>query len=195
MKIRIKIQGALIFLSLGIILIFSNSALIFRHYGILDLALNVTGMVLIFFGFLFRITARGYKEEKSSDGRTLVIDGPYAMIRNPMYFGTFMIGAGIIMMLLRLWFLFLFMIVFLLIYIPQMKKEETALLDRFGEEYKRYCGITPKYFPRLDYLSRLNRYITLKSSWIRKEIVSIMAVGAMIILVEIWEYVRLSWHK
>lgn len=195
MKIRIKIQGALMFLGLGMIVVLSNSVFPHHRQPVLDWALNALGMSFILLGFLFRISARGYKEEKSSNGNALVKDGPYAIIRNPMYLGTFMIGMGIVMMLLELWFFFLFAGIFLLIYIPQMKKEEKALLERFGREYREYCGKTPAYFPRLDYLLSLNKYISLKPFWIKKEMVSMTTTVSVVILIKIWEYIRLFWHK
>jgi len=195
MKIRIKIQGGLMFLGLGAVIMLSNFVFPHQRQVVLAGLLNAAGMGLILFGFLFRISARGYKEEKCVNGNTLVKDGPYAIIRNPMYFGTFMIGAGVVMMLLELWVFFLFSIVFLLIYIPQMKKEEKVLLERFGREYKEYCKITPKYFPRFDYLLRINRYISLKPFWIKKEIVSLITTVIVVILIEIWECIRLFGYK
>jgi len=190
MKIRIKIQGGLMFLGLGAVILLSNYAFSHQRRVFLDGALSAVGMGLILFGFLFRISARGYKEEKSSNGNTLVKDGPYAIIRNPMYFGTFMIGMGVVIMLLEEWFFFLFAAIFLLIYVPQMKKEEAVLLKRFGQEYKEYCKLTPKYFPRFDYLSKLDKYVSLKDFWVKKEIVPMITTIVVVILIEIWEHIR-----
>ena len=190
MKIRIKIQGALIFLGLGAIIFFSNFVFPHHRNEALDAVLDAMGMGLILFGFLFRISARGYKEEKSSNGKALVKDGPYAIIRNPMYFGTFMIGIGVIAMLLELWILFIFAIIFLIIYIPQMRKEEKVLMNRFGDEYKEYCRVTPKYLPRLDYLLRFNKYISLKPFWVKKEMFSMIPTVVIVILMEVWEHIR-----
>lgn len=94
MKKRIKIQGFLIFLAT--LATISLSKFVFPHWKKepWDEFLDVVGIGLVLFGFLFRITARGYKQEKSYNGKLLVKDGPYAMVRNPMYFGTFMIGTG-----------------------------------------------------------------------------------------------------
>ncbi len=195
MKIRIKIQGALVFLGFGAMILFSNVVFLHHRSAVLDAVLNALGMSLILFGFLFRISARGYKEEKSSNGKALVKDGPYAIIRNPMYFGTFMIGAGVVMMLVDLRFFFLFSAVFLLVYIPQTKKEEVMLLERFGKEYVEYCKTTHKYSPRFDYLSRIDKYISLKPFWIKKEITSFITTIAVVLLIEIWEHVRFFWYK
>lgn len=183
------------FLGLGAIILLSNSVFPHQRQLFLDGALNAIGMGLILFGFLFRISARGYKEENTSNGNALVKDGPYAIIRNPMYFGTFIIGTGVVIMLLELWFFFLFAVIFCMIYIPQMKKEEAVLLKRFGQGYKEYCRSTPKYFPRFDYLFRLNQYVSLKPFWIKKEIISLVTTVLVVIMIETWEYARLLWHK
>ena len=183
------------FLGLGVVILLSNFAFHHQRHPVLDGALNALGMGLVLFGFLFRISARGYKEENTLNGNALVKTGPYAIIRNPMYFGTFIIGAGVVVILLELWLFFLFASVFLMIYFPQMKKEEKVLLERFGQEYKEYCRSTPKYFPRLDYLIRLNKYVSLKPFWIKKEIISLVTTVLVVIIIETWEYARLLWFK
>jgi len=195
MKIRIKIQGGMMFLGLGAVILFSKFVFHYQRQPVLDGMLNALGMGLILFGFLFRISARGYKEENTSNGNALVKDGPYAIIRNPMYFGTFMIGVGVVTMLLKPWVLLLFTGAFLLIYAPQMRKEEKALLEKFGQGYKEYCKTTPKYFPRADYLLRLSKYISLKSFWVKKEMAPFITTVTVVILIEIWKYARLCWRK
>lgn len=179
------------FLGLGAIVFFSGFVFHHQRQVVLDGVLNAVGMGFILFGFLFRISARGYKEEKSSNGNALVKDGPYSIIRNPMYFGTFIIGTGVVIMLLELWFFFLFAGIFLLIYIPQVNKEEAVLLKRFGREYEEYCKLSHKYFPRIDYLLRFDRYVSLKPFWVKKEIVSLITTITVVILIEIWEHIRL----
>lgn len=190
MKIRIKIQGALIFLGLGAMVLFSNFVFPEWKNRVLDYALDALGFALVLFGFLFRISARGYKEERTNNGNSLVKDGPYAIVRNPMYFGSFIIGTGVIIMFLKLWFFLIFTAIFLMIYMPQMKKEEDMLLDRFGHEYKEYCRVTPKYFPKSDYLLRLNQYVSLKPFWVKKEMFSFIPAIILIVFMEIWEHIR-----
>jgi hypothetical protein len=55
--------------------------------------------------------------------------------------------------------------------------------------------LTPKYFPRFDYLFRLNQYISLKPFWIKKEIISLVTTVFIVIMIETWEYARLLWLK
>ena len=191
MKPRIKIQGLSIFISI-VITIFLHKMLFPRWEGRLwnDL-FNFLGILLVLFGFLFRVCARGHKEEKSSQGRSLVKDGPYALIRNPMYFGTLLIGIGTTAILFQFWTIFLFLAVFLLIYIPQVRKEEALLAAMFKEEYQEYSKAVPGYFPRIRSLLNLRKHLDLKLSWVKKELSSFIFTLLIILVIEIWEDARL----
>lgn len=192
MKKRIKIQGLSIFISI-VITIFLHKMLFPRwEGGLWNELFNFLGILLVLFGFLFRVSARGHKEERSSQGRSLVNDGPYAMIRNPMYFGTLLIGIGAIAILFQFWTIFLFLAVFLLIYIPQVKKEEALLAVMFKDEYREYSKAVPGYFPRIRSLLNPRKYLDLKLSWIKKELSSFIFTLAIIFAIEIWEDVLLA---
>lgn len=191
MKPRIRIQGLSIFLSV-IIAVFLRKTLFPRwEVRLWNDLFNLLGITLVLFGFLFRISARGHKEENSSQGRSLVNDGPYAIIRNPMYFGTLLIGAGAVAVLFQFWTVFLFLAVFLLIYIPQVRKEEALLAAMFKDEYREYSRAVPGYFPRVGGLLNLRKYLDLKLSWVKKELSSLIFTLAVIFAMEIWEDARL----
>jgi len=191
MKPRIKIQGLSIFISI-VITVFLHKWLFPEWRGRLwNELFNFSGVVLVLFGFLFRVCARGHKEEKSSQGRSLVKDGPYALIRNPMYFGTLLIGIGAIAILFQFWIIFLFLAVFLLIYIPQVRKEEALLAAMFKEEYQEYSKAVPGYFPRIRSLLNLRKHLDLKLSWVKKELSSFIFTLLIILVIEIWEDARL----
>jgi protein-S-isoprenylcysteine O-methyltransferase Ste14 len=187
MKKRIKNQGITIFLAVLITLLFSKSLFPHQREGFLDIFLDALGIIIILFGFLLRIVSRGYKEEKSANGTILVKDGPYALVRNPMYLGTLMIGTGMILVLFELWIFILFIIVFMRIYIPQIKEEEALLSKRFGDEYYNYYRLTPRSFPKSFFFLNMHKYLPLKLSWVRKEIPSLLAVCFAVVLFESWE--------
>ena len=191
MKPRIKIQGLSIFISV-VITIFLHKWL-FPEWKrqLFNELFNFSGVVLVLFGFLFRVCARGHKEEKSSQGRSLVKDGPYALIRNPMYFGTLLIGIGTTAILFQFWTIFLFLAVFLLIYIPQVRKEEALLAVMFKDEYREYSKAVPGYFPRICSLLNLRKHLDLKLSWVKKELSSFIFTLITILAIEIWEDTRL----
>jgi protein-S-isoprenylcysteine O-methyltransferase Ste14 len=186
MKRRIGIQGMLM-LSAALAAVLLCEVVFPRWQNRrLDAFLDVAGLALVILGFLFRISARGYKEEGSSGGSRLVTGGPYALARNPMYFGTFLIGTGFVMVLFEWWAWLVFTAVFLCIYIPQVRREEAVLKERFGQEYAAYCAAVPKYFPRLNRLLAPKKYLPLKLAWIKKEILSFIVTLAVLVIVELW---------
>ena len=72
--------------------------------------------------------------------------GPYAHTRNPLYFGSFLIGAGFA--IAAHWALLLVVIAFwILVYAPTMQRERANISERFPEAYARYAeqraGVRP----------------------------------------------------
>jgi protein-S-isoprenylcysteine O-methyltransferase Ste14 len=78
---------------------------------------------------------------------SLVSDGPYSLVRNPLYFfsflGTLGIGLATGSMLLTV----LLITFFVIIYSKSVNEEEAKLSDIFGESYQNYCKITPRFIP------------------------------------------------
>lgn len=189
MKKRIRIQGFLIFLAVAVTILLSKFLFVPRKQQIWDVLLDVIGIAFILSGFLFRISARGYKSEKSGEGRVLMTTGPYSLIRNPMYFGTLLIGSGIVLVLFQWWAFFVFLSIFLAIYIPQIQKEEKRLYAQFGDEYAAYCKKIPRYFPLILSIFKLkiNEYLPLKRQWIKKELISLIGVISTVLAIECWK--------
>jgi protein-S-isoprenylcysteine O-methyltransferase Ste14 len=195
MKKRIRIQGMLITFVIIITFVLCNFAFPSWKNEKWDEFLDAVGIAIILSGFLFRISARGYKEEESLSSHKLVKDGPYALIKDPMYFGTFLIGMGFVIVLFNWWALLLFLCPFFLIYIPQIRKEKAILSKQFGEEYRNYCRETPVYFPRISYLLSIRKYLPLKLSWIKKELSSLIASIVCLMAIEIVQDIRLFGKK
>lgn len=158
-----------------------------------DEILDTLGIITMLFGFLFRIAARGHKAQVSGEGKNLIIDGPYRLIRNPMFFGTFLIGAGIVMVIFKWWVFLVFIAVFLAVYIPQVEKESSHLLGRFGDEYRKYCRETPLFFPNIIHLllGGRRRYLFFRWGWIKREWPSLVSVFTVVLLIETWKDTRL----
>jgi protein-S-isoprenylcysteine O-methyltransferase Ste14 len=79
----------------------------------------------------------------------LATTGPYAYTRNPLYLGTFLLGAGAAISTGSLWFIALFLALYLLIYVPVMRAEAETLRKLFPDEYEAYSRQVPWFFPRL----------------------------------------------
>ncbi len=196
MKSRIKLQGFIIFLAVAALIFYSRYLLQIPQQKPLAGFLQLLGVAGVLSGFLLRIAARGYKAQMNPDGKTLVTKGPYALMRNPMYSGTLLIGLGIILVLFRWWVSLIFLIIYLCIYLPQINQEERILANRFPEAFKDYCKTTPKFFPSIANLFRLpvGDSFRLKFIWIKKELPSLIITFAFIVGIQIWQDIKLSGY-
>ncbi len=79
----------------------------------------------------------------------LATTGPYAHTRNPLYLGSFMLGAGVTVAGGQWVFGVAFLAFFLLIYRAIVLREVTTLEARFGESYRAYAAHVPAVLPRL----------------------------------------------
>jgi len=183
-KKRIKIHGILIFISSLAIMAFPK--LFFRsgkdyRFGFL---IPILGFAFILSGQLLRVSSRGYKAEHSEEGNFLLRDGPYSLVRNPMYLGILLIGTGVILILFKWWVAAVFLSFFLICYLRLILKEEKKLSQAFGREYQDYCQDTPRLFPHLAALFTRNiiKFFPLRLAWFKKEFIPIALVLAFVIV-------------
>lgn len=101
------------------------------------------GLPVSILGLALRAWAAGHLEKNT----TLADGGPYAYVRNPLYIGTLLTAAGLVIASRRWELGVLFAIVFLLIYLPVVELEEQHLRKLFPE-YEGYAQRVPKLFPR-----------------------------------------------
>ena len=109
----------------------------------------VAGLVVALAGVL----VRGWAAGSIRKNRVLTTHGPYAFTRNPLYFGSFLIGIGFGIASGELWILGLFLVFFFVIYGRTMRKEEARLGELFGEEFTRYAAAVPRFLPRIPSMS------------------------------------------
>lgn len=100
-------------------------------------------MPLVALGELIRIWAAGYLTKLSG----LVTAGPFALCRNPLYVGSFLISLGYMMMCHNLIAFIAGVIVFWLLHAGAVAYEEQLLREKFGEEYIGYCREVPRFIP------------------------------------------------
>lgn len=103
------------------------------------------GIPVSVIGLALRAWAAGHLEKNT----TLADGGPYAHVRNPLYIGTLLTAAGLVIASRRWELGVLFVAVFLLIYLPVVELEEQHLRKLFPE-YDAYARRVPKLLPRLN---------------------------------------------
>jgi protein-S-isoprenylcysteine O-methyltransferase Ste14 len=87
----------------------------------------------------------------SVGGTFLIVSGPFAHLRNPLYFGNILIytGIGIMSFALFPYLQIAGLLFFYFQYSLIVKEEENYLAQTFGEEFKRYVNNVPRFFPRI----------------------------------------------
>jgi protein-S-isoprenylcysteine O-methyltransferase Ste14 len=80
-----------------------------------------------------------------SSPEELVISGPYAFSRNPIYLGWTLIYLGIAFVLNAVWLLILFPLAAIYVHFVEIHNEEKALEQKFGDRYRDYREQVRRY--------------------------------------------------
>jgi protein-S-isoprenylcysteine O-methyltransferase Ste14 len=94
-------------------------------------------------GLALRAWAAGHLRKNQK----LATSGPYAYVRNPLYLGTLLVAAGLVVAAQRWELALLFAAVFTFIYFPVIALEEQHLRDLFPE-FRTYSDTVPLLIPR-----------------------------------------------
>lgn len=116
---------------------------LYLYFARPTIPLMIAGLAVALAGVLIR----GWAAGSIRKNRVLTTHGPYAFTRNPLYFGSFLIGIGFGIASGELWILALFLVFFLVIYGRTMRKEERRLTELFGQEFTRYAQAVPRFLP------------------------------------------------
>ena len=102
------------------------------------------GAVVAALGVVIRALASGHVRKNEQ----LATTGPYAYCRNPLYLGSIVIGIGFAIAALRSEIAVAMTIMFVAIYLPVIRGEESWLTAHFPE-YADYARQVPRLLPRL----------------------------------------------
>lgn len=105
----------------------------------------LAGLPLALIGLLIRGWASGHLRKN----RELATGGPYALTRNPLYFGSFGMLLGVVIAGGSWWLGLLLAGLFLLIYWPVIQAEAAHVEGLFGDDYRRWAASVPLFFPSL----------------------------------------------
>ncbi len=103
------------------------------------------GIVLGFIGASLRFWASGFLRKDTRPA----VGGPYSIIRNPLYLGTYLLALGTALSTQNYWLLGIITVLFAAVYHYIILDEETKLARLFGEAYAKYCDLVPRFFPRV----------------------------------------------
>jgi protein-S-isoprenylcysteine O-methyltransferase Ste14 len=101
------------------------------------------GLPVAVAGLVLRTWAAGHLDKN----RELAQSGPYAHVRNPLYLGTVLVAAGLVIASRRWELGALFAAAFVLIYLPVVELEEQHLRTLFPA-FEGYARRVPRLLPR-----------------------------------------------
>jgi len=114
----------------------------------------VAGLCVVIIGEAIRVWSVGYagSETRTTSGvggSNLVTQGPYSIIRNPLYWGNIMIysGFGIMSNALFPYLLIIAFLYFVFQYYLIIINEEEYLKKTYKEEFIEYCKHVKRFFP------------------------------------------------
>lgn len=118
-----------------------------RAHALLNLAdaEHPLGMALVVTGLALRSWAAGVIDKR----RALATVGPYALVRHPLYLGSFAIALGLAEIMEDRLALAAVVLLTLALYVPTIRREERFLVGRFGDTWRDYAAATPAFLPRL----------------------------------------------
>ena len=79
--------------------------------------------------------------------KELAANGPYAVVRNPMYLGRYLLILGAITITGRPFLMILFTIVYYFYMANRVDREEKVLEEIFKDDYRKYCRQVPRFLP------------------------------------------------
>jgi protein-S-isoprenylcysteine O-methyltransferase Ste14 len=145
------------------------------------------GIFLVVLAAGGRVWASLYVAGKKND--TLVTDGPFSMVRNPLYFFSLIgfVGAGFAFGSATL--AFGFAVVFFLTHWPTIHAEEKNLLGVFGPVYERYRASVPRFIPNFGDLD-LGDTVPVNPRNFARALRDCMAIPLVLIVVEVVKWAQ-----
>jgi protein-S-isoprenylcysteine O-methyltransferase Ste14 len=118
--------------------------------------LDLFGLPLFLFGCFFVLWARRTlgrmwglstsQEVRLREDHQIIRNGPYAFIRNPMYFGWWVAMMGLLLVY-PTWVILLFLVFSVVSFTGRAVREDKALLERFGNSWVDYKEHTKFLIP------------------------------------------------
>jgi protein-S-isoprenylcysteine O-methyltransferase Ste14 len=127
--------------------------LIFAYSNIWSL---IAGFIIAVIGELIRLWGVSWAGSEtrttgSVGGTYLIVSGPFAHLRNPLYLGNILMytGLGIMTFALFPWLQITGFLFFSMQYYIIVQEEEKYLIQRFGKAYEAYKAEVPGFIPRI----------------------------------------------
>ena len=174
-------------LFLPIIVFAMMSQHVYHDDGFWDTTWEVLSFLFLLVASFGRVWTSAFISGKKN--RELVVDGPYSVTRNPLYFFSFLgyIGAGLAFE--KLTVALAFAILFLLTHWPTILYEERKLRDLFGEKFDKYAASVPRFWPRFG-LMKMPESVVFLPEMYNRAVLDCALIMSVFILAHFIEYAQ-----
>jgi protein-S-isoprenylcysteine O-methyltransferase Ste14 len=114
-------------------------------HPVFEQGLRFIGWMLLAAGVIGRCWCGSYISGYKND--RLIMDGPYSLCRNPLYFFSFLAGLGLMFITETLLMPAAFFVVYLTYYAQVIRAEETYLASLHGAGFESYMQRIPRFWP------------------------------------------------
>ena len=186
MKLRLQVTRLLVVPATLLALLTHHT---YSEGSFADIFLEAGGLLLLLLAGGGRIWAGAYVVGRKN--RALVIEGPFSLVRNPLYFFSFLafIGAGLSFGSVIL--AAVFALTFLTVHWPTIRSEERVLEELFGDAYRRYCSQVPRFIPALR-RPHTQGTVALDSAVFFRTVNESLAIPLIFIVAQVTEWAKLS---
>lgn len=162
---------------------------VYPENSIADTVLSVAGLTLLIISAGGRIWASAYLTGKKN--RALVTQGPFSIVRNPLYFFSFVgfVGAGLSFESITL--AVVFALTFFVTHWPTIHAEERRLEELFGDAYRTYRSVVPRFIPAFR-RAETSGIVELDARGFSKAVLECMAIPLVYVLAQVAELAKLS---
>ncbi|OHB56087.1 MAG: hypothetical protein A2173_02105 [Planctomycetes bacterium RBG_13_44_8b] len=137
----------------------------FSQEGITDFLFEMIGLFLLSICSIGRLWALMYIS--GNKRRELITEGPYSMVRHPLYVFSLIGAIGIGFASENLLVLALIIIFYLFYYPFSIMVEEKKLTNKFGQAYLDYMERTPRFWPKFSLYKEPETYQVKAASFVR----------------------------
>lgn len=156
---------------------------------------------IVIFGLLIRAAVIGFAYIKRGGlnkkvyADKLVVEGFFAVCRNPLYVGNIAIYAGVFLMHGDPVIFVVGNLLFLFIYHCIVRAEEFFLRNKFGADFDAYCAEVPRWWPKLGRLKAATKGMKFNFKRVlAKDYSTIMNAVFTITLIEMYEEILFYKH-
>jgi len=152
----------------------------FAQRTIIDISFELSGLFLLSICSMGRLWSLMYVS--GNKRRELVTEGPYSMVRHPLYVFSLIGAIGIGLASENVLVLGLIIVFYLLYYPFTILAEERKMTNKFGDAYREYMNNTPRFIPKLSLYKEPELYEVKTASFVRNFVDGMWFIWLFILL-------------